>query len=134
MVTHDPLSADQNPERRSWAHGKGWPWTPSRFTKAHHPRPFYALHAGRPEMALRPFLVWPARREGTLQPSSALLDTQRRTSMKTITGMTTSSAYHPKFHWHWLEFFVFITLTPTDCSLKSPYGQFTVRLFWATHE
>jgi hypothetical protein len=67
---------DANP----WAYGKGWPWTPQSFTRARYARPFTCPSpCGRttPEMALRPFQGWPARRAGGLWPSSTPLDTPR---------------------------------------------------------
>jgi hypothetical protein len=48
--------------------------------RARHARPSYALQAGHPQTALRPFGGWPARRAGALRPSSYPMDNPRRTA------------------------------------------------------
>jgi hypothetical protein len=46
------------------------------------PDPSTPCGQATPKTALRLFLGWPARRAGSLWPSSTLLDTQRRTPME----------------------------------------------------
>jgi hypothetical protein len=50
------------------------------------PDPFTSCRQDTPKTALRPFLGWPACRAGSLQSSSTLLDTPRRTPMGLISS------------------------------------------------